>query len=156
MSWKIDLSAWTELEKQLEIEAAKGAANCAKTIQSAARAKAPSPSNPGPYATGATEAGIYVSTPTESDYGECAANAQRLNPRAKILDETKPDDLGAGRSQCVIGVLTGHAEFIEKEHFSDESGAYVAARPFLEPALNEAEAQLERDLLDAMKRAGFK
>lgn len=156
MGWKVNWGEFDRMERALIEGADQATEIAAKAAQTKARNKAPSPSHPGPFATGATEASIYVSGPKGSDYGECAARAVGLNPSAQILDESKPQILGEGQSQSVIGVATGHAEFIEKGRFSPKSGSYEAPRPFLEPAVLASESTLLRELKRVMKRAGFK
>lgn len=131
--------------------------NTCQAIADDARDLAPSPENPGPYATGATKTGIYVSTLEGSDYSERVKEAQNLNPDAQFMDERKPRfGLRDGEAEGVVASATVYSDYIENGLFDDDGGVYRFAWPFMEPAVDNNEKTLQNEQKKLLRKAGYK
>lgn len=156
MSWDADFKALDDAERIL-IEGNKRAVRAsAARIQARTQNNAPSPQNPGPYATGATRASVYKQTDEGSDYDEAVAAARKLDSNAAFTPSGNIATLaGEGQAEAAVGVATSHAPFVENGHYNIRSGSYVAPQPFLAPSVEADRAELEADLEQVLKNAGF-
>lgn len=102
-----------------------------------------------PVRTGALRTSWYVSGPgDESDYPERSNAAREANPQAIILDEAKAalvdpsvgqlrNNLGQfSHPECIVSSAVNYSLFLE------EGTRYMAPRPILRPASEQARNQL--------------
>lgn len=98
--------------------------------------------------TGAMRASIYISHSKGSNYNFALANAQQLRDFEEPPNEREnpKSDL-----EVVVGVAAPYAGLIEFGHFTT-GGTFVAARPFMGPAAEDAESLIIGDLMDMMEQ----
>lgn len=106
-----------------------------------------------PVRTGAFRASIYVNGPeNESDYGQHAAAAIRLNPRATIVPEQQAAtlDVGVNRMRNSLGqfslpeALVSSA--VEYAAYLEDGTVHMAPRPTFRPAAMVVERQFLADM----------
>ncbi len=157
MSWKLPLRQLKAIDRILTEGNFDVVENTCQAIAETARELAPSPDNPGPFATGATQTAIYVSTLDGSDYKDRVADAENLNPTAQFMDERKPRfGLPDGMAEGIVASATVYSDYIENGMFDEDGETYRAPEPFLEPAVDKHEKTLQKEQKKLLRRAGFR
>ncbi len=117
--------------------------------------EAPSPANPGPYASGATKAGFYVVTKSRSDYNERLDDAQKApgaQPKGMVLDQM---ELRTVRPNDFLGLWAApfmYDEWIHEGFYSVAAERYVAQNQFMTRAGDAEEPHFIKRLIKVLKR----
>jgi hypothetical protein len=144
-----------KLRSALRAELEKVVTDTVESGRDRTEREAPSPTNPGPYASGATRRGLYVVTEAGSDYNERVDEAKKA-PGARlqgmILDKVELKPSRPGDFHGLWAAPFQYDEWIHEGFFSVTANRYVAPNPFMLRARNEEESYFIKRLVKALKR----